>query len=133
MEFNLVAIIIATIVNMVLGAVWYSPVLFSKPWVKLSGVSMDKMSKTAGQRGYLVSFIGSLVTAIILDYLITLTGLVDLSQGIRIGFVAGLGFLAATMISDYMFAGRPMKLYYINLGYRWLGLVLMGAVIGILG
>jgi len=132
-QFNLIAIILATIVNMVLGALWYSQVLFAKPWMKLSGVSMDKINKNSANMGYFVSFLGSLVTAIILDYLITLTGLTTLSQGIRIGFIAGLGFLAATMISDYMFAGRPMKLFYINLGYRWLGLVLMGAVIGILG
>src|SRR5579884_480335 len=133
MEFNLVAIVAAIIVNMVLGALWYSPVLFAKPWMKLSGVSMDKINKNSANAGYFISFLGSLIMAFVLSYFISLTGMKSLSSGIQIGFWAGLAFIAATMVSDYMFAGRPMKLFYINLGYRWLGLILMGAVIGILG
>lgn len=43
---NWVAIIAATVVNMVLGSLWFSPVLFQKPWVAMR-VDKNPMSGVA--------------------------------------------------------------------------------------
>ena len=123
---NILAIIVAAVVNMVLGALWYSPALFAKPWMRLAGMKEMK----GGGAGYAVSAIGSLITAYVLAWILNLSGMHSVSEGIKVGFLAGLGFVATTMVSDYMFSGKPMQLFYINAGYRMVGLILMGVVLG---
>ena len=42
-EMNYLAIIIAGILNMAIGAAWYSPMLFAKPWMKAMGFDQKAM------------------------------------------------------------------------------------------
>ena len=41
---NLLAVVVCAIVNMVLGALWYSPILFANSWMNLIGKSKEEMS-----------------------------------------------------------------------------------------
>ena len=43
-EINYLAVLIATAVTMVLGFLWYSPVLFGNAWVKQIGLNKEEMS-----------------------------------------------------------------------------------------
>jgi hypothetical protein len=40
-DLNWLAIIVATVVVFIGGALWYSPLLFVKPWMRLTGVTDD--------------------------------------------------------------------------------------------
>jgi hypothetical protein len=51
-------------------------------------------------------------------------------KGAQTGILMGIGFVATTALSTYMFEGRSFHLYLINEGYPVVGLALMGAVIG---
>ena len=57
---NWLAIILAAVATMIVGALWYSPILFGKLWMKLSGMGGDKdaeMKKKVTQ-AYIIGFIG---------------------------------------------------------------------------
>lgn len=40
-EMNLIAVLVATVVSFAFGALWYSPLLFIKPWARAAGVDPD--------------------------------------------------------------------------------------------
>ena len=46
LEINLVAVIIASVANMALGYLWYSPTLFGKEWIQLMGYTKESLEKT---------------------------------------------------------------------------------------
>src|SRR5512137_1772581 len=70
-HLNLLAILVAGISAMLIGFIWYSPVLFAKPWMREMGYdpndksSADKMRKSAGP-AYAASLVASLISAFIL-------------------------------------------------------------------
>jgi len=48
-----------------------------------------------------------------------------------VGLYTGVGFVATSLFSDYLFCGWSMKLFLIQAGYRVSALALMGAVLGV--
>ena len=129
---NWVAIIVAVVVNMALGALWFSPMLFAKPWTAMR-VDKAPMSGVASPMLYVITAVGALVSAITLDWIIGLAGANSLLGGAIIGLYAGLGFVAPAILSDNLFNERPFKLYLIVAGFPVVGLLVMGAIIGALG
>jgi hypothetical protein len=127
MHINYLAVVIAAVINMVVGAVWYSGSAFGKSWSKATGKSMDQMG--SAKHGYLISTIGSLVIAWILADFVSRLGLTSFGSGLGLGFLAWIGFVAPTYAASYVFEGRPMRLYNINVGYNLVAFVLMGGLL----
>ncbi len=128
---NWLAIIIAAVVNMVLGSLWFSPVLFQKRWLALR--VGGPMSGNASPLLYVITAVGALVSAITLDWIIGLAGANTLVGGAIVGVYCGLGFVGPAVLSDHLFNERPPMLYMIVAGFPIVGLLIMGAIIGALG
>lgn len=130
---NYLAVLVGALINMVVGSLWYSPILFAKPWMKLIGKSeKDGMGKGSEMgKLYGVTFAAALVMSYVLMRLILDLHVMGAVWGIKIALWVWLGFTAATTISDYLFAKRPLKLYAINAGYYLVVSVLLGALFGV--
>lgn len=132
---NLLAILIAGAVNMVIGFLWYSPMLFGKSWIKLSKISMEDMKK--GQREmqklYGLSFLVSLLAAFVLLHFITYAGEYYNQFGISLGVTSAiwtwLGFIMPVQLTDWIFQKKPFKLFLINTGYQLAAVLGMGIVL----
>jgi len=129
---NWVAIIVATVAQMALGFLWFSPVLFLKPWQALRP-DKNPPSGNASPLLYVITAVGALVTALTLDWIISLAHASTLAGGAIIGLYAGLGLVAPAILSDNLFNERPFKLYLIVAGFPVVGLLVSGAIIGALG
>ena len=58
------AIITAAVINMALGALWYSPLLFAKPWLRSIDLQGgEPLDKDLAKQGYLASSVASFVSA----------------------------------------------------------------------
>jgi len=125
-----IAIIIATVANSVLGALWFSPLLFVKPWMKMEGHEQGRVGSIAPGPAVALSVVASLVAAITLEWFVERTGAKSAVGGAVVGLYAGVGLVGAAMFADQLFNGRPGKLYLIVAGYPIVGLVLMGAILG---
>ncbi|TSC86642.1 MAG: hypothetical protein G01um10147_854 [Microgenomates group bacterium Gr01-1014_7] len=121
--------VISAVAAMVVGSLWYGP-LFGKAWMKLVGISKDDVNKKDIPKMYGTMFIGALIEAYILSLFIHYAGAFNLILGAKTGLWAWLGFVATTMIGNYMFAKRPMNLYFIDAGYALANLLVMGAILG---
>lgn len=128
---NYLAVLVAAILNMVIGAFWYSPTLFGKSWMELVGLKPEDIQKRAGstQRAYLLTFVGSFIMAYALARIIWYAQAQTVTAGAAIGLLAWLGFVATTHGANYLFEGKPCRLYGINTGYPLVALVIMGALL----
>lgn len=132
METNWVAVIISAVIAMALGTFWYSPAGFGKQWMKLIGMTKEKMegSKANMPMIYGVQIVASLVTAYVLSQIIGFAGAMDFVGGAIVGFWVWLGFVATVMLGGVLYENRSLNLYWINAGYQLVTFVLMGAVLG---
>jgi hypothetical protein len=123
-------VIVATLAKMVLGGVWYSPVLFVGEWQRMVGVS-DAQMKAAMPKALVVDLVGSFVMAVVLVHAVHYAGAAGIGGGLAVGFFSWLGFVGFTTLSAVIYEQRPLKLFLINNGYLLLALLIMSAILGV--
>jgi hypothetical protein len=131
---NFWAVLACAIVCMVLGFVWYSPILFATPWMRLMGYDPNDKAKLAEmQKGagkiYGISFIASIVSAVVLAKVIGISTVETIPYGMKIGFAVWLGFVSTVQLTGALFSKQPFKLYLINTGYQLACYLAMGAIL----
>jgi hypothetical protein len=127
---NLVAVIVAAVTYFIIGAVWYSPILFGNEWlkemkIKPTGMKKDRMALCMGG-----SFASELLTAFVLAAVVRVSNADGLVPGANAGFLLGVGLLATSIITNYLYEDRSLKLYAINAGYHVASFTAMGAILG---
>lgn len=126
-DIHWLAVIVAAIVNMVVGAVWYSKPLFAKEWSKLTGRKMEDMG--GGGMGYGVAAVGALIQAWILAHFVVYAGSTTFWKGLVTGFWLWLGFVAVVAAVHLVFEGRSWALWKINTGYFLVVLLINGGLL----
>ena len=127
-EVNWIAVLLCGVASLVLGGLWYSPMLFAGAWQRAAGLS-DEQAKSGNMAvifggAFLLSVIAAAVFAMFLGH--------DMSLGAATaaGFSAGLCWVAASYGINYLFERRPLKLWLINGGYHTLQFTLFGLILG---
>ncbi len=129
---NYAAIFIAALAHMILGALWYSPILFGKSWMKLmnfNAKTMEESKKRGMAKLYMIMFIVALLMSYILAHFVKYTSSMTAIEGLQLGFWLWLGFVATIMINSVLWESKPIKLYLINIGYYFISLLLMGVIL----
>lgn len=133
-EVNYLAVLIAAVLNMAIGAYWYSPAGFGKQWAELMGwnskAKMDEMKKGAG-KSYAWMFVGALIMSFVLANVVRLAGATTVVEGAMVGFWVWLGFVATVQVGSILWDNKPPKLFAINTGYSLLTLLVNGAILAI--
>lgn len=121
-------ILLAVVVYMVLGALWYSPVLFAGAWMKeLGKKKADLMGGSPFT--YMIPALGAAIITLTLAYLGQSLGLTGWVNGAMLGFQMWFAFAATTSLTNRVFQGNSMRLFAIDLGYHLAGFVLAGAIV----
>jgi hypothetical protein len=126
-DINWLAVAVAAVINVVVGSLWYAPVLFGKQWQKVTGKRAGEMGN--GNLGYAVTILGSLLQAFILVHFVRYAGALTAVRGAEVGFWIWLGFVAVTSLVHQVFEGRPWRLWQINAGYFLVVLVINSALL----
>ena len=129
MTINWLAVLLAALAAFVLGGLWYTT-LFAKPWQKLIGMKDGMGTGDTPNLGKLLlgSFILELIMAANLAAFIGTEA--DWSFGLAAGLAAGFGWVALAFGVNYMFEGKPFKLWLINASYNTIVFAVMGLIIG---
>ncbi len=128
-QFNYAAVVGAALLSFALGGLWYSPLMFSKSWMRESGLTEEQARKPPLARIFGLSALASLVMAFNLAAFIGAKA--SLSFGLFAGAAAGIGWVAMSLGVIYLFEQRSLKLWLINSGYQVLAYTLMGGLIGV--
>lgn len=125
-ELSLVAILVAVVVNMVVGMLWYGP-LFGDMWLKLVGKKKSEVKMKSTDLAW--SIVGGLVFATALAFLIEyITPLVDMSEYMAAVFVAVLGVVGFSVplgLNLVVWNGRKVALFWLDLAHQLTGGILM--------
>ncbi len=131
LNVNWLAILGAVVSSMVIGFLWYSPILFGKEWQELSKIKkgdIDQSSKGMAKT-YSTTMIGAFVMAYVLKLLIDLVYVTSVFEGMQLAFWIWLGFVATSMVNTVLYDKKPWALYLINSGYQLANLLAMGAIL----
>jgi hypothetical protein len=133
---NLWSVLVAAVATMILGFLWYSPILFANPWMRLMGVDPNDKAKLAEmQKGagklYGLAFVASIVSAMVLAKVIAVTTVNTIPYGMKIGFAVWLGFVTTVQLTGALFGKQPIKLYLINTAYQLVCYLAMGAILAV--
>jgi len=124
----IIPVIVVTILNVFLGMLWYSPLLFGPMWIKGHKFDNKRLKPTAGH--YIGSILVYFITALILAMLITRFVLLAWDCGALLAFYIWIGFVATTHFKGVIWAHRPFSVYCIDVAYYLVSLVMMGALLG---
>ncbi len=135
---NYLAVLVAAIVNMALGFVWYGP-LFGKLWMSLIGITKEKIdeqkSKDGMWKGYLIAFLGSLVMGYVLAHSLVFAssylGIGGMVAGLMAGFWSWLGFIAPVTLGSVLWEGKSWRLWFLINGYYLVSLLIMGSILAV--
>lgn len=131
MDINYLAVGLAALAAFFLGFLWYT-VIFAKPWQQLIGMKGEAGPGQTPNLGRLL--IGSLILEVIMAF--NLAAFIgrdeDWAFGLAAGLAAGLGWVGLALGVNYMFEGKPFRLWLINAGYNTVVFAVMGLIIGAL-
>ena len=128
-HFNHWAILASGVFLWLLGAVWYSPALFAKPWMALLGIKMGDGNKKSLLAGMISSFIGDVLLSFILAHFVIVWDADNFGTGAFIGFISWLGFIVAPNFPQGIYENRPIGLFWINSGYWLVGITVVGGLL----
>ncbi len=131
MQVNLIAVAAATLVGMVLGALWYSPIAFGPAWMRAINKTPEQLGKATGPM--IGSMVASLLTAIGVAIVFELIGVASIGVAVQIGLVLGLLIIFPALLSDNLFCGWGLRLLAIQAGYRVLSVLFMTVVVFLVG
>ncbi len=132
-DVSLLAVVAGAVVNMILGALWYSPLLFAKRWMAALGRNSEEMMAQGGMgAAYGVTFVAALISVFVLGLVVTWSGARTVVDGMLVGLLTAVGFLATTNLGTVVFEGRSREIYLINIGYNLVSMMLVGALLAVL-
>jgi len=128
LHLNFFAIVTAALVTFAIGGLWYSPILFAKPWMRECGLTEEQARQAPMGRVFGLSALAALVMAANLAAF--LGAKATLSFGLFAGAATGIGWVAMSLGVTYLFEQRSLKLWLIDAGYQVVTYTLMGAILG---
>ncbi|MBP6185525.1 MAG: DUF1761 domain-containing protein [Saprospiraceae bacterium] len=124
------AILTCALLNLLLGAIWYSPLLFYPSWMKANQFTESDLATMNQGKTYGITLLLSLAICYTFVNLLSPYG-TDFTTGIITGFRAGLGLAGCIFTVIALFEQRTWNYILINGGYIVVYLTLVGGILSI--
>jgi hypothetical protein len=123
---NLFAVLVAAIVHMVVGLIWYQPKVFGDAWSKLTGADLKPSS-----RWMPVGMIGHFLIALVLAVVINLAHATTVVEGLFVAILIWLSFFVTLEIGELIWEKIPFNLFLLRVGNHLIGLGLAGIILAV--
>jgi hypothetical protein len=100
-QINYLAVIAAAVSAFLAGGLWYSPVLFGKRWMQLTGITEERAAQANQAKVFGVAFVWSLLGAFVFAMFLGPAPAFGFATGA--GFAAGLFWVAGSFAINYQF------------------------------
>lgn len=129
-EISWTAVVLCGLSTLLIGGVWYSPLLFAKAWQRETGLSEETLrSGNMGTRFGVTFVLGMIAGA---TFALFIGNSMTVAQASAAGACAGIAWVALAFGINYLFEHRSMKLWLINGGYNAVQFTAFGTIIGAL-
>lgn len=129
-NLNWLAVILAGLAYFVLGAVWYSNLLFGKQYRAAIGAGDEAATPPA--TALIVNLVGWLIAALAVGLIAVSIGADGFGDGAMLGIVVWVGFIVTNHSVNDFYQGINAELAKINGPYNLLGFVVMGVILAVM-
>ena len=126
LNINPLAVLIAGLVHIVLGLIWFMPKLFGNIWVEITGKEMKPATQWIA-----AGIIGHLIMALVLAVIVSLANATTVVGGVIVGVLICIGFVAPLEVGELVWEKIPFKLFMIRVGNQLVGFSLAGAILAV--
>jgi len=130
-HINYLAVLVAALLTYGVGALWYSPVLFSNAWLAALGKTKEEIQSRNNAITFVLAFVFNLIMAFVMAHVVNAFGGNTFGMGLQGGIWMWLGFVATTNGLNALFGGRSLRLFLIDNGYHLVSLLIMGVIFSV--
>jgi Protein of unknown function (DUF1761) len=126
---NFLAVVFAALIYFVLGALWYSPLLFDKQFMAMRGATREQLMSEPPIK-YLFSLITDILSAVTLALILNLAQAATVVDGLVIGLIVSIGLAISSSLKFSIFSiGPRYGLWVIYIGYQLVGFSAMAVIL----
>lgn len=134
-DVNWLAVLLAGLSSMAVGATFYAKPVFGNTWMKLAKLDEKKLGNPG--KSLALAVIMSLVMAFVIAHVAAISRpfyeVSALSAALTTAFWLWIGISLTTVVIHDSFEHRPMKLTFITVAYQFFAMMAMGLIIGLFG
>jgi len=129
---NYWAIAVSAVVAFVVGALWYSPLLFGKAYLQVRGLSPDAMADMRPPAWEMIGeLVKNLVVAFVLSHFVVRLDVADWKAALQLGLWVWVGFQAMLLMGAVLHEKMPWTLYAIHAGDALVKTLLVTVILGV--
>ncbi|MFC7498768.1 DUF1761 domain-containing protein [Enterovirga sp. GCM10030262] len=128
-EINWIAAVAAGVLGFFVGGLWYSKLMFLKPWQADTGIADGHKGNISEATRFAVGITLSVVAAIV--FAAFLGPEPPLGGAVLWGLAVGLAFITTSFGIQHLFEGRTARVALINCGYHTAQFALFGLILGL--
>ena len=129
-HLNHLAVFVCALMSLVIGALWYSPILFFRAWQRETGLSDEQVAKANPLKTYSLTLLLAWIVSYNLAFFLG-DSKTNWKWGLTAGLLAGVGWVVTMFVIISLFEQRSFKYMLINSGYITVYFALIGFVLGI--
>lgn len=131
-DMNWLAVIVAACAAFAIGAIWYSPKMFARPWMKDAGLKQKDIDKSDDMtRTMATSFVLIAIKAMLVSLLVSALGLSGFVDGLLFGGLLAAMFGATAIGIHYLYQMRTFRLFLIDAGYTSAQFLVMAIILSV--
>ncbi len=133
-EINWLAVIVGALLYFALGAVWFTPVLFARPWQRAIGWDESRTPPQVNPVTYAVPALLYVIAAVATGMLAAATASDTFAEGILLGLVVGVGYALVITGVDAVFdpnKPQPWVWFAISGSYHLVGLIIVAVLVSV--
>ena len=129
LDINWLAVLAGTVAHQALGALWYA-VLFKNAWLRAMGMDPEQIQTESPGGEMAFGTVASLLSVISVALLLSAFDDPTLADGVVVGAICGIGFVAAATFMNGIYEQKKPILSALFGSYYTLGLMAAGAILG---
>jgi hypothetical protein len=131
MNLNLdyVALLVASLAYFGMGALTYSPLLFGRAWMRLSGLSAQDVAAAPKFGSYAFTFVCALLNVFVLAEVLDYVQTTSLRGAWGVAILLWFGIYVAARAPEAIFGRQSWKLVLINACYPLLGTLVASTIL----
>lgn len=134
-SLSVLHVLVVSVIGFGLGAIWYSPLLFVRPWLaemKFTPEMMAGFQKGPGSKLMLPKcFLWTILSTFTLAALLAANHTAGAVKGLEMGLFVGVGILFSRSAVNGMFEKRTLRHFMITSGHDVVLLALQGTILGV--
>ncbi len=135
-HLNYAAVAVSAVAYFMVGSIWFTPIGFSKPWMKGHGIVMPDDATAQAQmkkempKLFAMTFVLCFLAVLSVACIEGIARVNNCMAGAKVGLAAAV-FAFVAIAQSHMYTRKSFKLVLIDAGYHIVSLVIVGIILAV--